>query len=351
MSREKARNQDRFGPRRVQRLAAAGVLSAHDDDVSAGALVEYMPKELVTVEGSVGPVQEELVSLGTEGRRRSGEQPGQRDDLDRAPVILVVDGDPIDLARRINASRGERGEAELPVAPNYVLSVGQRTKIGPGSDPWPADPGERPFPGPAVADAPTVGIVDTGRWEPMPFTIPDPGGAADEDPIDTTPQDQRIDYPGAGHGGFIAGIINHTADGIQIVLRRGYRANSQDIMTEDSVVAAGNAVVAANARILNLSLGTYAANPIILRDAVRGWVEAGFLVVAAAGNDGTAQPWVPGRLRRRSRARPRRGVGGSAGGEGRGRTRYHRRRRTLLQPWIVGDRLGPRGRHRQRLPR
>ena len=46
--------------------------------------------------------------------------------------------------------------------------------------------------------------------------------------------------------------------------------------------------------IVNLSLGTYAdGDVILLRHAVRRWVRAGCLVVAAAGNDGTDDPWYP----------------------------------------------------------
>lgn len=129
----------------------------------------------------------------------------------------------------------------------------------------------------------------------MPATVPltDPGSADDEDPIDTSPQDMAIDYPGGGHGGFIAGVINHTAPGVGIVSRRGYRPGSQDVITEDSVVQAADDVVAAGCRIINLSLGTYADNPILLRHAVRRWVEAGCLVVAAAGNDRLSRPWYP----------------------------------------------------------
>jgi hypothetical protein len=145
------------------------------------------------------------------------------------------------------------------------------------------------------SSAPTIGVVDTGRWDPMPATvsIADAGGAGDRDPVDEPPADQVVDYPGAGHGGFIAGVISHNAGGIGIVSRRGYRPGSQDVLTEDSVVRAGDEAVAIGCRILNLSLGTYARRAILLRDAVRRWVAQGCLVVAAAGNDHLTRPWYP----------------------------------------------------------
>jgi hypothetical protein len=290
VSRDKARDQDRFEAVRRDRLEAAGVLWTRDREDEPR--IEYMPDELVTVDAdSARQVEQELDRLETGWSRREG----PRSNDTRAPVIIECGGDPLETIRRVNESRGGRGESDLRLAPNHVLSIA-RTKIGPGSDPWPADPGERGQPGtPVSGTAPVIGVVDTGRWDPMPATvaIADPGGTSDLDPLDIDPADLVVDYPGGGHGGFIAGLINHRAGGIGLISRRGYRAGTQEILTEDSVVRAADEVVAAGSRIVNLSLGTYAGGGIVLRDAVERWVADGCLVVAAAGNDGLARPWYP----------------------------------------------------------
>jgi Subtilase family len=294
VSRERARDEARFEQQRRDRLAAAGVAFYDDEDDRID--IAYLPREIVTLRGWADVVERELgdIVVGRRGRSGSG-----REDDETLPVVIELNDDGTDcrqVIRALEERRTSNGEEAIPVTPNFVLSLAQRPKIGPGSDPWPAEPEARGAPGPAVPQgAPSIAVVDTGMWKPIPSALStaDTGASTDEDPVDTLPPDKVVDYPGGGHGGFIAGVVSHTAQGATILSRRAYRTGTQEIITEDTVVDAVNAAVDAGARIINLSLGTYSGEILYLRDAVREWVGSGCLIVAAAGNDQLRRPWFP----------------------------------------------------------
>jgi hypothetical protein len=292
---DQAQDAERFISDRVSWQSEHGVRSTYPGDRRRWAR-DYLADELVTTVEDAGALEEALPSHGVDWQRHVPE-PADEQDVTVGYTVAPSEGfegefDPLRLVRQLNEGRIAGGLPPLVVSVHYVPSIA-RTKIGPGSDPWPPprDNRRRPLAEP-VSGAPLIGIVDTGVWEGIPSPIADAGGASERDPVDDSAPWQVIDYPGAGHGGFIAGIIGQQAPGVEIVSRRAYLPD-KPFMTERSVRRAGDEAVRAGARILNLSLGTYADDTIILTRAVERWVGQGCLVVAAAGNEGTDERWYP----------------------------------------------------------
>jgi hypothetical protein len=149
--------------------------------------------------------------------------------------------------------------------------------------------------------APSIVVIDTGiaNGEFRPAAL---GGVleyktdnfpAGEVP-DEDPQDGHID-PVAGHGTFIAGIIDRIAPRSRLEVHglltgRG-EANEVDIAaTLDSLRTRSGGPPA----LVNLSFGAYTAVEMgRLAEAVRKLQEAKTVVVASAGNDATCRPSFP----------------------------------------------------------
>jgi hypothetical protein len=99
--------------------------------------------------------------------------------------------------------------------------------------------------------------------------------------------------PCAGHGTFIAGLIQLLTPGCDIEVRRvlknygdGDEATIADVI--DKATAAGDVA------LLNLSFGGYALQHMhVLASAIRGAQQRGTIVVASAGNDGTCRKSFP----------------------------------------------------------
>jgi hypothetical protein len=112
------------------------------------------------------------------------------------------------------------------------------------------------------------------------------------------PADKLLDEV-AGHGTFIAGVVQQVAPGCGISIHK-VLASWGD--TDDATVAQRLAelpgLVADPARtIVSLSFGGYLPElPVLLAGVVAQLQEQGVVVVAAAGNDGTCQPMYPAAL-------------------------------------------------------
>jgi hypothetical protein len=186
-----------------------------------------------------------------------------------------------------------------PTAPIGKPHGGPRLATSPG--PRPAEP----FPG-----APTrVAIIDTGisaerRTDGWLDGILRGGNI---DPLEEFPlsgQDGYLDL-GAGHGTFVAGIIQQIAPAADI---RMYRAiDSEGISGEVAVACRMIQAVKDGAEILNLSLGCQTQDnipPIAIRAALEVISELEreqdreVLIVAAAGNYGDSIPCWPGAFSR-----------------------------------------------------
>jgi Subtilase family len=175
--------------------------------------------------------------------------------------------------------------------------------------PLPTVPGG-PKPGGGGAPAPTkVAIIDTGiareiRADGWLDNVP---RGASIDPLDGFPLpagDGYLDFD-AGHGTFVAGIVQQIAPDAEITM---YRAVDSDGIASEVAVACAMIEAARNgADLINLSLGCQTQDnfpPIAIRAALEVIRELEreanreVLIVAAAGNYGDARPCWPAAFRR-----------------------------------------------------
>ncbi len=113
------------------------------------------------------------------------------------------------------------------------------------------------------------------------------------------PADGFLD-PVAGHGTFIAGIIEQLAPGCRIDVRKVLEAVglSDEVKCAQAIadVAAGRGEVK-DCKILSLSFGApVLESPFLLRSAIADARAAGIVVVASAGNTGSPLPHYPAAL-------------------------------------------------------
>lgn len=195
--------------------------------------------------------------------------------------------DPFEAARDL-----ADGDQQL-AAPNMVLTLAPHWSWGSASDPVPAGPlGSRAG---TVKNPVRVAVVDTGMFLPIPAGVGI--GIYETDPVDVLSPRGFVDWFGAGHGGFISGVIDHHAGGTTIDVYRGFDS-SVDVPTETAIISAVDRALAGGARAINLSVGTYGPYgkpPVALHHAMRRWRRdhPDLLLVAAAGNDGLPDPWYP----------------------------------------------------------
>jgi subtilisin family serine protease len=168
------------------------------------------------------------------------------------------------------------------------------------------------FEPPAAPGTPVrVAVIDTGvaamlRGDGWLNGVPRAADGANVDPLDVFPPphgDGLLDLD-AGHGTFVAGIVQQVAPGADI---RVYRAvDSDGIGSEVTVACAMIRAVRDGADILNLSLGCQTPGdipPLAIHEALRLIGEhqhehdREVLVVAAAGNFGDTRPCWPAAFR------------------------------------------------------
>jgi len=203
--------------------------------------------------------------------------------------------EPAQLARDAARLRAQGIDAAM----NVVVPLGHVIK----ADDYPL-PTRGWGPPPAVTPAAVrVALVDTGLaagargdgW--LNDAVAGPGHA---DPLDMLPPVGRLDW-GAGHGTFTAGIVRRVAPRCEIV---AYRFTRGDGLGTDADVAdmllqaAQDAHRAGIPTVINASLGTPAADgvpPPAMRAAVEfiGANHPEVLIVASAGNMGSAEPMFP----------------------------------------------------------
>lgn len=159
-------------------------------------------------------------------------------------------------------------------------------------------------PQPAPPGQVRVAVLDTGiaaeqRADGWLRGLASPDGS-NVDPLDEFPTPNGLLDLGAGHGTFVAGIIQRLAPAADLEV---WRVLDSDGITEESRIA--SAMVAAargGAQLINLSLGTQTVDdeePIALAAALKtiSTIEEQehreIVVVAAAGNGGTDVPVYP----------------------------------------------------------
>jgi hypothetical protein len=197
------------------------------------------------------------------------------------------------------------GGGALTASP-FLASAGP----SPAAAPWFQASGRRrstarPAPGPEEHDARSgegvrVAVLDTGLAavnKPAGLALNNLNGFGDGDEPDED-GDGYLD-PVAGHGTFIAGVIEQLAPGCELdvyeVLTTYGDGGEAEIAGVLVKLAAGDELSRPN--IVNLSFGSY--SPIgmeVLADAIAALREVGVIVVASAGNDASCAPTYPAAL-------------------------------------------------------
>ncbi|MEQ9232027.1 MAG: S8 family serine peptidase, partial [Cyclobacteriaceae bacterium] len=149
----------------------------------------------------------------------------------------------------------------------------------------------------------TVAVIDTGiKLDHPEFTgrwWSGPGGEKGYDFFneDSDPTDDN------GHGTHVAGILGATGNNANLMAGVDWNCKLMALKTsgsdgngfESQWVAAIYYAVDNGADVINLSLGSYEATS-AAQDAVDYATAAGVIIVAAAGNDDTVNPWYPAGL-------------------------------------------------------
>jgi len=205
-------------------------------------------------------------------------------------------------ARRF-AERTLEGSGPRPCV--VVLDTG----LAGGTEPPPA-----PGTGLAPATAPSAAAASVDHTPPLLVTpmslttgaLPRINGHRDLPDVDidlapgmaAAPADHYLD-PAAGHGTFVAGIIEQLAPGCTIKVRRVIRplGDADEMVVAGAIHAVVDDVVAGTLGmplILSMSFGGQALKPpAYLREAVARAVAAGIPIIASAGNDGLCTPQYP----------------------------------------------------------
>jgi hypothetical protein len=224
--------------------------------------------------------------------------------LDQDPdgeVLLVVPADPTDgrSAREIVAqlrSRDGYGARPGPQAVdfNYIVPLGG---IAPKAVGGPVrSAGRRPFPAvdyPSVGDPVTVAVLDTGvslerRTDGYLRELVQPDNVDQLGALPFPVADRRLDAA-AGHGAFVAGIVQQVAPTARLTVLKV--TGPDGLSTDLQVAMAIRRAAADGADIINLSLATATVDhhpPPAMLTAIRDVLEARdhLLIVVAAGNDG-----------------------------------------------------------------
>lgn len=146
-----------------------------------------------------------------------------------------------------------------------------------------------------ASGGPRVAILDTGfaddALRPAALAAVQTDKAHWERPDEDG--DTQLD-PAAGHGTFIAGIIERLAPGCDLTIERVLSTYGDG---DEVAIARRIDALAGQVDLFNLSFGGYAVSQMrVLRAAVRRAQAAGAIVVASAGNDATCRPSYPAAL-------------------------------------------------------
>jgi hypothetical protein len=131
------------------------------------------------------------------------------------------------------------------------------------------------------------------------FVVPGGSAAAAAEVPDSVPADNLLD-PAAGHGTFIAGLVEQVAPGAKVevwhVLEPEGDGNEVDIAARIDALPARNGP-GDRGCVLNLSFGGYVMeHGDVLASAILEAQARGYVVVSSAGNDGVCTPTIPASL-------------------------------------------------------
>ena len=186
-----------------------------------------------------------------------------------------------------------------PVYASPVYASEQQATGHRRSSARPASAPTRARTAPVGASSPRITVLDTGlAGSEAGDLTPDLLQSLTVDPASWEQPDEDGDSwldPAAGHGTFIAGIIELLAPGCDITVDQVLTTYGDG---DEATIAQRIASVDTNLDLLNLSFGGYAMEQMFaLSDAVRRVRRNGTVVVASAGNDATCRPAFPAALR------------------------------------------------------
>jgi subtilisin family serine protease len=147
----------------------------------------------------------------------------------------------------------------------------------------------------AMARQPRIAVLDTGMAadgiRPRPLDVFRPAQQHWERP--DVDQDTQLD-PAAGHGTFIAGLIDLVMPGCALTVEKVLSSYGEG---DEVAIAKRIHDLAGQVDLINLSLGGYAAETMhAFAAAVRRATRLGTVVVASAGNEGTCRRTYPAAL-------------------------------------------------------
>lgn len=241
-----------------------------------------------------------------------GRAPIRREDVPLPDGLVMVDmpvrGDEGDSVlttlAEIDAERREMRLEGVVAQPNHVLYITGAGFMCPATEPQ--EPGVRePIPGrgtdASVGAKVKVSVVDTGLWVPATESLETDwlAGVTTADQEDEEFVDENNIHEYAGHGTFVAGIIKCLAPGTEIevegALPHGGAVYEHRIVEELREALAD----ATDPQLISISAGTHTrdnlgllgfeilAENYGLTDGTKG------LVIAAAGNDSSSDPFYP----------------------------------------------------------
>ncbi|MDN5933319.1 MAG: S8/S53 family peptidase, partial [Pseudonocardia sp.] len=258
--------------RAVERFVArrsGTALPPFEEDGDSGALV--VPGRVVVLTDALDDAQ-----VGLDHRRQLGESGLFAVTVPGLEGVRVLEEVAAPRRRRsaretIDIARGVLGDgAEIAKCHMFPLSAVYKADGGP--EPSGPAGGEEPWT-PPVEDVrgPKVVVIDTGvsAEQRADGWLVGLARADNLDLLDVVPVDDFLDLA-AGHGQFVAGVIQRVAPGADLDVLRGLDTDGfgDEVELARLIVAAARA----GARIINLSLGTFTADdrpPLLLQQALR----------------------------------------------------------------------------------
>lgn len=271
-------------------VAADPNIRAH---LTPGQEFWYRPRQLLVAPADLGRVIARLTNLGyvvAAGAPFAGV----------ARVMFAVD---VDIKAIVDDLRNPASwAASVPVVQPHHVVVGYPNIMGnPGDPPASLPVAVAPSTG-SAGSGQLVGICDTGIWadaakrHPLWFTGSHVAEAADIDALYLRNSTLALQ---AGHGTFIAGVLRRTAPSIMF---DPAVALTPDGIGDEASVAAALTSLDPTVSYVNLSLGCYTMGDVPslpLANAIAGLAatpSGAPVVVAAAGNAGSARPTWPAAL-------------------------------------------------------